>query len=215
MIKKKKENFTVSQFGIKLDPKDYTWDSYGRIFFSERANLVLDFADVDNCTIKVSSNCVVFCGSGCTITSGDFCSFTTNKNCTFTTGSSCNFKTGDCCLFKTGDFCNFVTYNHCVFHTGTDCSFDTEGNCKFTSGERCSFTTKEHSQIRCGKESVVIRRDIFQIFQPEQGKIIKLNGLKIPGFTVSLPPREDLLKFANEKITKMSDEELIKTFGFK
>ena len=69
--------------------------------------------------------------------------------------------------FDTGWYCTFNTGPDCTFNTGPDCTFDTGSGCTFDTGEEC----------------VVVRRDIYEVIELEEGKPIKLNGYGIKGFT--------------------------------
>ena len=54
-------------------------------------------------------------------------------------------------------------------------TFDTGWYCTFNTGPDCTFNT--------GEECVVVRRDIYEVIELEEGKPIKLNGYGIKGFT--------------------------------
>ena len=84
----------------------------------------------------------------------------------FNTGGSCVFKTGDFCAFKTGDGCTFDAGDRCAFKTGSDCMFNTRYGCAFKTGVGC----------------VVVRRDVHEVIELEEGKAIKLNGFNVKGF---------------------------------
>ena len=51
----------------------------------------------------------------------------------------------------------------------------------FDTGDNCTFKT--------GKESVIVRRDVFEIIQPKPEETIKLNSISIKGYTVVNPKR--------------------------
>ena len=70
------------------------------------------------------------------------------------------FRTGDDCIFTTGDDCIFTTGDYCTFKTGSRCTFDT------------------------GSECVIVRRDVFEVIQPEPKVTIKLNEYGIKGYKV-------------------------------
>jgi hypothetical protein len=97
-----------------------------------------------------------------------FCTFKTGDNCTFNTGSRCTFNTSYDCTFNTGD--------DCTFDTGSRCTFNTRSNCTFKTGSRCTFNV--------GKECIIVRRDVFEVIEPKNGQIIKLNDYKIKGYTI-------------------------------
>ena len=37
----------------------FSWDGQNRVFSSRWDGLVIDFSDVDNCTVKVGDNCII------------------------------------------------------------------------------------------------------------------------------------------------------------
>jgi hypothetical protein len=80
------------------------------------------------------------------------------------------------CTFNTGYKCTFNTGSACTFNTGYKCIFNTESNCTFNTGYKCTFNT--------GKECVIVRRDIFEVIQPEEGVKIKLNEYDLKGYTI-------------------------------
>lgn len=92
--------------------------------------------------------------------------FSEYDGCTFNTGYSCTVETGDCCMFRTGGNCTFKTGYGCTFDTGDCCTFDTGNGCTFDTGYGC----------------VVIRRDVFEVIQPEVGTIYKLCPWQIKGY---------------------------------
>ena len=62
------------------------------------------------------------------------------------------------------------------FNEGYDCTFDTVDGCTFKTGAGCTFKT--------GENSVVVRRDTYEIIEIPVGKTIKLNNFKINGYSV-------------------------------
>jgi len=102
--------------------------------------------------------------------------FDTGSSCTFKTGPDCTFKTSFYCTFKTSSDCTFDTGSNCIFKTGSDCTFDTGPDCTFNTGSDCTFNTS----YKC----VVVRRDIYEVIELEEGKKIKLNGYSIKGYKV-------------------------------
>ena len=102
--------------------------------------------------------------------------FNNMNNITFNTGSGCTFKTGSDCTFKTGSYCTFDTGSCCTFDTSWDCTFKTGSHCTFKTGSDCTFKT--------GSYCVIVRRDVFEIIQPEPNVEIKLNQFDIKGFEV-------------------------------
>ena len=93
-------NFSITQFGRKLNKSLYTWDEQTKTFSTKQDNLVLDFSNIDGLTFKTIY--------GCTFKTGSYCTFNTGSYCTFETGYSCTFDTGYSCIFKTGSECVVV-----------------------------------------------------------------------------------------------------------
>jgi hypothetical protein len=79
----------------------------------------------------------------------------------FNAGIGCIFKTGSYCTFNTKQNCTFITGFNCVFNTGSDCFFITDSDCVFITYSSCEFNAKENS--------VIVRKDVYEI--------IELNGL--------------------------------------
>ena len=98
-------------------------------------------------------------------------------NCTFTTGPNCTFTTGYYCTFDTGFDCTFKTGSNCTFKTGPNCTFDTGSNCTFKTGPNCTFKT--------GSNCVIVRRDVFEIVQPQKGQVIQLCPHGIEGHLIN------------------------------
>lgn len=89
----------VLQNGKPLDLDKFEWDEKTTTFSTNECNLVLDFANINNCTFKTSSGCFFKTGSGCFFETYSQCTFDTSDNCTFKTGYFCTFKTGSDCKF--------------------------------------------------------------------------------------------------------------------
>jgi hypothetical protein len=85
--------------------------------------------------------------------------------------------------FKGGCNNTFRTGAHCNFETGPECTFITGSQCTFVTGSQCTFDTLYSCTFKAGKDSVVIRRDVFEIIPLEWGSTIKLNDDEIKGFT--------------------------------
>ena len=166
-------NFSVTQYGIPLDPSKYNWDPKTKTFSTDEENLVIDFSDINGVTFKTGDNC--------TFKTGSYCTFKTLSDCTFKTEDYCTFDTGYNCTFKTGYSCTFNTGSYCTFNTGSSCTFKTEDNCTFKTGSYCTFTCKE--------DCVIVRRDVFEIIQPKPEETIKLNDFNVKGYTVVNPKR--------------------------
>lgn len=105
------------------------------------------------------------------------------ENCTFNTGPGCTFKTGHYCTFDTGHYCTFKTGHYCTFNTGSGCTFDT------------------------GSECVVVRRDIYEVIELEEGKKIKLNNFNIRGYVYVDEEPTKMITLSNGK--KVSEETVI------
>ena len=106
----------------------------------------------------------------------DGITFKTEGDCIFTTGSSCIFTTGGYCTFTTVSSCTFKTGSSCTFTTGGYCTFTTENDCTFKTGSSCTFTTRDFC--------VVVRRDVYEVIELVENKIIKLNDYGVRGFRV-------------------------------
>jgi len=160
--------FSVTQNGEELAESKYKWDEKTLTFSSAENNLVLDFSGINGATFKT--------GNKCTVKAGAYCEFNTRDNCTFDTGWGCTFDTGSDCTFNTESNCTFKTENNCVFKTGRNCTFNTRSDCTFDISNNCIFKT--------GQNCVIVRRDIFEVIQPEADVAIKLNGENEKGFTL-------------------------------
>ena len=99
--------------------------------------------------------------------------------------------------FSGMDYCTFNTGFNCTFNTGSDCTFNTSSDCTFNTGSYCTFNT--------GKECVVIRRDVYEIIELEEGKEIKLNSCGVSGYTEVNSKKLELLKKADELISKAQE----------
>lgn len=178
-----KTNFTVSRFGVPLDPSLYTWDEENKTLTTQESNLVIDayhtagmiFYTGNGCMFKTSSDCAFYTGKDCIFQTGSRCAFQTGSNCQFTTGSNCNF--------TTGSNCHFITESHCNFnHTGIQCVFTTGAFCRFLAvsgifniGPSCKFYS-------VGMCSMVIRRDIDEMYPYPEGKRIEVERWHVKGF---------------------------------
>ena len=78
---KKEVQKRVLQNGKPLDLDEFEWDEKTNTFSSYEDNLVLDFANLDDCTFDT--------GFGCTFDTGSACTFNTGSDCTFKTDSDC------------------------------------------------------------------------------------------------------------------------------
>jgi hypothetical protein len=152
--------FSVTKYGIPLDPSLYTWDEKVRTFSSKEEGLVLDFTGVDGVTFKTYSSCI----------------FKTGHSCTFKTGHSCTFNTRYSCTFKTDSHCTFKTDSHCTFDTGPSCTFKTDFYCAFNTGPSCIFEV--------GVNCCLIRYDVKGVTEIPAYKKIQLNGYETAGYTV-------------------------------
>jgi len=153
-------NFTVTKNGKPLDEKFYTWDENSRTLSTTQNDLVLDFSKT-----------------------GPECTFDTGSNCTFKTGYDCTFKTGSYCTFNTRSDCTFDTCDDCTFDTGSGCTFDTCSSCTFKTGPGCTFNVSYSCTFDISYSCVIVRRDVFEVIQPEKGKIIKINERNKLGFS--------------------------------
>ena len=159
-MNKKEIQQRVLQEGKRLALNKFNWCEDTKTFSSKENNLALDFKDIWGVTFKA--------GSYCTFKAGSYCTFKTGSDCTFDTGSGCTFKTWSDCTFDTGSGCTFDTWSGCTFKTGSGCTFKT--------GSGCTFNTRNRS--------VIIRRDVYEVIEIPEGKIIKLNGYKVKGYKI-------------------------------
>jgi len=186
-MNKKEVQQRVLQNGKPLDLNKFEWDEKTNTFSSNEKYLVLDFKGIDNCTFKTGSSCTFDTGSYCTFDTGSYCTFDTGSSCTFDTGSYCTFDTGSYCTFDTGYSCTFRTDSYCTFNTDYSCTFRTDSYCTFKTGSNCIFNTGSNCIFNTGKECVVVRRDIYEIIELQEGKEIKLNKFGIKGYTEVKP----------------------------
>ena len=97
------------------------------------------------------------------------------------------FSTLECDLvidFSDIDYCTFKTSHRCTFKTGSNCTFKTGSNCTFDTGWKCTFDTGSNCTFVTGYNCVIIRRDVFEIIQPEGGVKIKPNNHNVKGYTI-------------------------------
>ena len=108
-----------------------------------------------------------------------------------------DFRWIDGCTFNTGYNCTFDTGSNCTFDTGSDCTFNTGHNCTFDTSSDCTFNT--------GSKCAVVRRDIYEVIELEEGKEIKLNSYGVSGYTEVNSKKLELLKKADELISKAQE----------
>jgi len=128
----------------------------------------------------------------------------------FITGKNCTFKTGDYCKFNTGFSCTFNTGSNCTFNTGFYCTFKTSSYCTFKTGWNCTFNTGHYCKFDTGKKCVIVRRDVFEIIQPEEDVKIKLNDYQIKGFEIIKDTKTITIDGKNIEISDESYENLKK-----
>jgi len=122
---------------------------------------------------------------------------------TFKTGSNCVFNTSSNCVFNTGDNCTFDTGSNCVFNTGDNCTFKTSSYCTFKTGSYCVFNTGDNCTFNVGSNCVIIRRDVYEVIEPEENIKIKLNDLGKKGFVVlDEKTKEEILEIDGKKFSK-------------
>lgn len=185
--------FTVTQHGQPFD--DYSWNEKTRIFGTKGFNVVIDFGQ---------NNCITFhTGSHCTFKTGSHCMFYTGQHCIFDTQSHCTFDTGNHCTFATMCNCTFSTAFHCTFKTGENCIFTTGESCTFRTGYGCTFNISYGCTVTTGNESVIVRRDHFEVIQPEPNTTIKTNSFDALGYTIV--PKTHTITIAGKDI-ELSEE---------
>lgn len=72
-MNKKEIQKRVLYKGKPIPLEDFTWDEKTKTFSSNLDSLVLDFAEIDNCTFKTGSYCTFDTGSYCTFDVGERC----------------------------------------------------------------------------------------------------------------------------------------------
>ena len=91
----------------------------------------------------------------------------------------------------------FKGMGNCTFDTSSDCTFNTGSDCTFNTGFSCTFNT--------GSKCAVVRRDIYEVIELEEGKEIKLNSYGVSGYTEVNSKKLELLKKADELISKAQE----------
>jgi len=86
--------------------------------------------------------------------------------------------------FAGKNFVTFKTGSYCIFNIGFDCTFETGSHYIFNTGPFSTFT--------CQDQCVIVRRDVFEVIQPEPGQIIKLRGFDTPGYNIIKPEPETI-----------------------
>jgi hypothetical protein len=109
---------------------------------------------------------------------------------TFNTGCDCTFTTGSGCIFTTG--------SGCIFTTGCDCTFTTSSDCTFNTGCGCTFTA-------CGENCFITRWDVKGVTEVPENTTIKLNGLKVAGYT-EVPPIHTITIDAPLMVRKLNSQ---------
>jgi hypothetical protein len=182
MRNKKDVQSRVLQKGKKLALNKFSWGEKTKTFSSEENDLVIDFAGIDNCTFKTGYGCTFKTGYGCTFKTGFGCTFTTGSGCTFTTGFGCTFTTGFGCTFTTGSDCTFKTGSGCTFKTGWCCTFTTGSDCTFKTSSGCTFKTGSDCTFKTGPNCVIVRKDIYEIIQPNLDVLLTICPYNIKGY---------------------------------
>ena len=84
---------------------------------------------------------------------------------------------------ETGLVLDFSRYHNCTFNTGYNCTFKTGMNCTFDTGSNCTFDTSYGCTFDTGQNSVVIRRDIFQVITlTEDSNLIRTKASTEAGY---------------------------------
>ena len=175
----------VLQNGKKLALNKFTWDKKTNTFSSSEDNLVLDFKDLHGCTFKTGNSCTFNTRSYCTFKTFYNCTFNTGWGCAFNTKGDCTFKTGGTCTFNTGSYCTFNTRSYCTFKTDNSCTFNTKGDCTFDTRSSCTFSTDGSCTFNTDWDCVIVRRDEFEVIQPNADDTIQLCPFEIEGYLVN------------------------------
>lgn len=105
---------------------------------------------------------------------------------------------------------DFSIYTKATFNVKDYCTIIAGSNCIFNVRDCCTIKTKENSIIIAGKNSVIIRKDVFEIISLEEYRAIKLNDALVPGFQYVTDDNYTLIGQATRKLSELSDKELKK-----
>jgi len=196
----------VLQYGKPLDLDKFKWDEDTKTFSTSENNLVLDFRGIYNVTFNTGSFCTFKTGGYCIFKTGFDCTFKTGDYCTFDTGSYCTFDTGSYCIFKTVDYCTFNTRCGCTFETGSCCAFNIGDYCTFNTGDYCTFNTESDCTFKTGGNSVVIRRDVYEVIELKEGQTIRLNNTELKGYKVIEDTKKPVtLELTADQLSKINE----------
>jgi len=67
------------------------------------------------------------------------------------------------------------------------------------------FGTASDCTFKTGYECVVVRRDIYEVIELDEGQKIKLNGWGVKGYTIENDKKQELLSKADELIQKANE----------
>lgn len=107
--------------------------------------------------------------------------------------------------FKTGSDCKITTGHGCTFKTGHTCEFDTGDSCTFIVGSSCTF--------KVGAKCVIVRRDVFEVIQPEPDTTIELNINAVTGYMVVPKTRTITIAGKDVEISEDSFQAFKKQFN--
>lgn len=126
---------------------------------------------------------------------------------------SCTFNTGFYCVFNTDSDCTFYTGSGCVFNTGSGCVFNTSSGCTFNTGDSCTFDVWYGCTFNVGANCVIVRRDVYEVIEPEENIKIKLNNFCKNGFIVlDEKTKEEMIEIYGKKFSKSTIKEALKEY---
>lgn len=114
-MEKKEVQRRVLKNGKPLAFNKFSWDKKTNTFSSKEDGLVIDFRDINECSLNGYDTY--------TLNIGSYCIIQADTDCIFNTGSNCDFKTAHRCSFNTGADCSFYTATDCTFNVGSNCTF--------------------------------------------------------------------------------------------
>ena len=136
----------VLRNGEPLSLELFTWDESTRTFASGEDDLVIDFADVDDCIFYVDN----------------FCHISAWRSHKIYAKNWCSIMVGECCEVHTESYCILYGQHGCLFRTGSFCTFNVIPDCRIkTSGKSVALVRNPFQiiQINDDKEVYISRTD--------------------------------------------------------
>lgn len=113
-MNKKDISNRILQKGDALHLNGFEWDSENLIFSSNQCDLIIDFTDMHDITIKMGDHCTLTCGRRCIIEAGNNCIIDTQNSCKFNVGKTCIIKTCDNAIINSDSSCTIICREKCV-----------------------------------------------------------------------------------------------------